>query len=128
MNLKEFIENELDCKINENTTEDNLKEFLNFMKVECCTNHQLIKYIYDGVDVPLELLNYIDSDRLCEDYCYIKVNDDCYVNEYDLEYFKESKYDFAVEHLNYNIDKFIKEYNDAMNDENFQDDFDLFPF
>lgn len=39
MNLKEFIETKFDCKINENTNEDNLKEFLTFMKLECCTKH-----------------------------------------------------------------------------------------
>ena len=127
MNLKRYVEENLNCKINDNITEDNLKEFLSFMKVQCYDKNGLIKVIW-RISNPYDLIDYIDFDKVVEDYYYLKVNDDCYIDEEDWNYFKESKYEFGVQYLDYTMDKFIEEYNDAMNDENFQDDFNLFAF
>ena len=125
MDLKEFIEGRFDCQIDD-VTNENLKEFLSFMKVECCTKLELIKVLWG--EIPKDLIKYIDFDKIVDDYCYIKVNDECYINEIDLGYFKE-KYETGVKYFNYTMSKFIKEYNDVMNDDTCQEcDYDIFPF
>jgi hypothetical protein len=127
MNLIEFIENKFDCKIDKEISDENVKEFLLFMKVECVTKYEMVEIIW-GKNIPKDLVEYVDFDKVVNDYCYVKVNDDCYINENDLEYFKE-KYETGVKYFDYTMSKFIKEYNDVMNDDNCQEcDYDIFPF
>ena len=127
MNVKEFIEVQFDCQIDKDITDENVKEFLSFMKVEYVTKFDMMKAIW-GENIPKDLVEYVDFDKLVDDYCYVKVNDDCYINENDLEYFKE-KYETGVKYFDYTMSKFIKEYNDFMNDDNCEEcDYDIFQF
>ena len=127
MNVKEFIEVQFDCQIDKDITDENVKEFLSFMKVEYVTKFEMMKVIW-GENIPQDLVRYVDFDKVVEDYCYVKVNEDYYINENDLEYFKE-KYETGVKYFDYSMSKFIKEYNDVMDDDNCQEcDYDIFPF
>ena len=121
-NLKSYIEDKFQCTIN-NYSEEELKDFLSFMKVDCLDKKGLIHFLEDNNETSFE-----ESIKdIADDYFYTQINEDCYINEYDLEYFQE-KYETGKRYFNYTMDRFIREYQDAMNN-NYQDpDYDLFPF
>lgn len=49
MNVKEFIEVQFDCQIDKDITDENVKEFLSFMKVEYVTKFEMMKIIWGKI-------------------------------------------------------------------------------